>query len=121
MLRHSQGNGVPVQVKVYPSRPGSKELHVRIIITAIYKYSVVCLQFCDYFSFRVDERLSVCVADFGLSRDVYTSDYYRLTHDARLPVKWMAPESLYDHVYNEKTDVVRILVFCKKFSIIHAA
>ena len=46
------------------------------------------------------------VADFGLSRDVYSSDYYRLTHKTRLPVKWMAPESLYMNKYNEKTDVV---------------
>ena len=48
----------------------------------------------------------MCVADFGLSKDVYSSDYYRLTHAAPLPVKWMAPESLNDGVFSEKTDVV---------------
>ena len=56
---------------------------------------------------RVDEALCVKVADFGMSRDVYHSDYYRLTHKARLPVKWMSPESLFDNIFNEKTDVVR--------------
>ena len=47
------------------------------------------------------------VADFGLSRNICNSDYYRLMHNARLPVRWMAPESLYDNIYTEKTDVVR--------------
>ena len=46
------------------------------------------------------------VADFGMSRDVYHSDYYRLTHKARLPVKWMPPESIFNNIFNEKTDVV---------------
>ena len=48
----------------------------------------------------------VKIADFGLSRDLYRSDYYRLTHKAMLPVKWMSPESLFDNIYNQKTDVV---------------
>ena len=56
--------------------------------------------------FRVDSKLSVKVADFGLSRDVYHSDYYRLTHKQRLPVRWMPPESIFDRIYNEKSDVV---------------
>ena len=58
-------------------------------------------------AYRVDENLGIKVADFGLSREVYHSNYYRLTHRQRLPVKWMAPESLFDNVYTEKTDVVR--------------
>ena len=54
----------------------------------------------------MDAELNVLVSDFGLSRDVYHSNYYRLTHKALLPIKWMAPESLRDRIYNEKTDVV---------------
>jgi len=48
------------------------------------------------------------VADFGFSRDIYTSDYYRLNHTAVLPVKWLAPEALLDRTFTAKTDVVSI-------------
>ena len=48
----------------------------------------------------------MCVADFGLSRDIYSRDYYRLERRVKLPVKWLPPESLHDNMYNEKTDVV---------------
>jgi len=49
----------------------------------------------------------VKVADFGLSRDIYERDYYSSdNHKAKLPVKWMALESLEKSIYNVKTDVV---------------
>ena len=60
----------------------------------------------NYQLYRVDETLLVKVADFGLSRDIYNQGYYRLERKTRLPVKWLPPESLYDNIYNEKSDVV---------------
>lgn len=45
------------------------------------------------------------VSDFGLSRDVYEDDAYLKKSKDRVPVKWMSPESLADHVYTTKTDV----------------
>ena len=49
------------------------------------------------------------VADFGLSEDVYTIGYFRQGKDdhIKLPIKWMAPESMTEGMFNEKTDVVR--------------
>ena len=45
------------------------------------------------------------IADFGLTRDVYTDAVYVKETDGILPVKWMAPESLFDGVYTSKSDV----------------
>ena len=49
------------------------------------------------------------VSDFGLSEDMYAKNYFRQDKDAavKLPIKWMAPESLNDGIFTEKTDVVR--------------
>ena len=43
----------------------------------------------------VSRGLVAKVADFGLARDVHANDYYRKFGDGRLPVKWMAPETLF--------------------------
>ena len=51
------------------------------------------------------EKSSVNVADFGLSRDVYVEDYYKMQGDTPLPVKWLAPEALFDREFSVKTDV----------------
>ena len=49
------------------------------------------------------------MADFGLSRDIYTREYYASEdHSARLPVKWMALESLTKAHYSTRSDVVSI-------------
>lgn len=51
--------------------------------------------------------MTVCVADFGLSKKIYSGDYYRQGRIAKMPVKWIAIESLADRVYTSKSDVVR--------------
>ena len=50
------------------------------------------------------------VADFGLSEDMYGSNYYRRSESEtgeRVPMRWMAPESIEMYFYDESTDVVR--------------
>lgn len=59
--------------------------------------------------------MAVCVADFGLSKKIYSGDYYRQGRIAKMPVKWIAIESLADRVYTSKSDVVRAMVTCTKW------
>ncbi|XP_064426704.1 tyrosine-protein kinase receptor TYRO3 isoform X3 [Mirounga angustirostris] len=51
------------------------------------------------------EDMTVCVADFGLSRKIYSGDYYRQGCASKLPVKWLALESLADNLYTVHSDV----------------
>ncbi|NWI96633.1 RON protein, partial [Pitta sordida] len=55
----------------------------------------------------LDETLTVKVADFGLARDVFGKEYYsiRQHRHAKLPVKWMALESLQTQKFTTKSDV----------------
>ena len=49
------------------------------------------------------------ITDFGLSEDVFVKNYFRqgaVEGSVKLPVKWMAPESLSDGHFSEKSDVV---------------
>ncbi|XP_053318265.1 hepatocyte growth factor receptor isoform X2 [Spea bombifrons] len=55
----------------------------------------------------LDETFTVKVADFGLARDVYDKEYYSVHNKtgAKLPVKWMALESLQTQKFTTKSDV----------------
>ncbi|XP_060633670.2 hepatocyte growth factor receptor [Anolis sagrei] len=55
----------------------------------------------------LDEKFTVKVADFGLARDVYDKEYYSVHNKtgAKLPVKWMALESLQTQKFTTKSDV----------------
>ena len=57
--------------------------------------------------------MMIKVADFGLSVNMGSKEYYRLSSDAdiKLPVKWMAPESLSDCIFSEKSDVVSYVYY----------
>ncbi|CAG2225130.1 RET [Mytilus edulis] len=45
------------------------------------------------------------ISDFGLTRDVYEADTYLKQSKGRIPVKWLAPESLYAQIYTTQSDV----------------
>lgn len=55
----------------------------------------------------LDETFTVKVADFGMARDVYDKEYYSIQDHKRvkLPVKWMAIESLQTQKFTTKSDV----------------
>ncbi|KAG8231626.1 hypothetical protein J437_LFUL012555, partial [Ladona fulva] len=53
----------------------------------------------------VADDLTVKIGDFGMTRDIYETDYYRKGTKGLLPVRWMAPESLKDGVFTSYSDV----------------
>ena len=51
------------------------------------------------------------VADFGLTEDMYGTNYFRRRYsvtgnEEKVPIRWMAPESIEENIYTEATDVV---------------
>ena len=50
------------------------------------------------------ENRVVKIADFGLLRDTQGS-IYEVKHTKKLPIKWTAPEALYNGLYTTKSDV----------------
>ena len=53
----------------------------------------------------VGEGKALKIADFGLSRVVSEGDAYVKTTSGRLPIKWMAIESVNDRVFTVQSDV----------------
>uniref|UniRef100_A0A8C4QVL8 Tyrosine-protein kinase receptor n=1 Tax=Eptatretus burgeri TaxID=7764 RepID=A0A8C4QVL8_EPTBU len=53
----------------------------------------------------VGEELVVKIGDFGMSRDVYSTDYYRVGGHTMLPIRWMPPESIMYRRFTAESDV----------------
>ncbi|XP_047986855.1 NT-3 growth factor receptor-like isoform X1 [Leguminivora glycinivorella] len=53
----------------------------------------------------VGANLTVKIADFGMSRDVYTCDYYKMGGERPMPVRWMSPESIVYARFTHESDV----------------
>lgn len=53
----------------------------------------------------VTQGRQVKIGDFGLARDIECDSNYVVRGNVRLPVKWMAPESIFKGVYTMQSDV----------------
>ena len=53
----------------------------------------------------VNSDRNVKLADFGMTRQMFDSDYYRFSRRGMLPVRWMSPESLADGIFSPMSDV----------------
>ncbi|XP_026277829.2 insulin-like receptor isoform X2 [Frankliniella occidentalis] len=53
----------------------------------------------------VADDMTVKIGDFGMTRDIYETEYYRKGSRGLMPVRWMAPESLKDGVFTSASDV----------------
>ena len=68
---------------------------------------------CDFYC-RIDHHGVIKVADFGMSEDMYARNYFHCNKSEgesgeKVPIRWMAIESIEKDIYNERTDVVRYL------------
>lgn len=53
----------------------------------------------------VANDMTVKIGDFGMSRQIYTGDYYRKGNKGEMPVRWMAPESLGEGIFTSQSDI----------------
>uniref|UniRef100_A0A6Q2YYA5 Fibroblast growth factor receptor n=1 Tax=Esox lucius TaxID=8010 RepID=A0A6Q2YYA5_ESOLU len=97
-----------------PSQAPLDSLEVRELVSAAYQVArgmaYLASQKCIHRDLAarnvlVTEDNVMKIADFGLARDIHHIDYYKKTTNGRLPVKWMAPEALFDRVYTHQSDV----------------
>ncbi|XP_054646425.1 discoidin domain-containing receptor 2-like isoform X2 [Dunckerocampus dactyliophorus] len=69
----------------------------------------------------VGDNFTIKIADFGMSRNLYSGDYYRIRGRAVLPIRWMSWESILLGKFTTASDVWafavtlwEILTFCKE-------
>ena len=53
----------------------------------------------------INEKLFVKISDFGLSKDIYSKDYYRLGEKSLMPIRWMPPEAILYCKFSIQSDV----------------
>ncbi|KAM9781866.1 macrophage colony-stimulating factor 1 receptor 2 [Syngnathus typhle] len=94
------------------------ERSARLCISDLMRFSYQVAQGLDFLSTRncihrdvaarnvlLTERHVAKICDFGLARDIRNDDSYIVQGNARLPVKWMSPESIFQCVYTVQSDV----------------
>ena len=62
-----------------------------------------------FIKLRIDDSYVIKVADFGLTEEIYMANYFKQSNTSiKLPIKWLAQESIHDGIFSEKTDVVSL-------------
>ena len=83
---------------------------------------IACIDHYNYTTYTLKSLVNICridgngvikVADFGLTEDMYGTNYFRrrksvVGSEEKVPIRWMAPESIENDIYDESTDVVRM-------------
>uniref|UniRef100_F6PL93 Receptor tyrosine kinase like orphan receptor 1 n=1 Tax=Ornithorhynchus anatinus TaxID=9258 RepID=F6PL93_ORNAN len=53
----------------------------------------------------IGEQLQVKISDLGLSREIYSADYYRVQSKSLLPIRWMPPEAIVYGKFSSDSDI----------------
>lgn len=53
----------------------------------------------------IGEQLYVKISDLGLSREIYSADYYRVQNKSLLPIRWMPPEAIMYGKFSSDSDI----------------
>ncbi|XP_061658341.1 macrophage colony-stimulating factor 1 receptor 2 isoform X1 [Syngnathoides biaculeatus] len=90
----------------------------RLLVSDLMRFSYQVAQGLDFLSTRncihrdvaarnvlLTDRHVAKICDFGLARDIRNDDNYIVQGNARLPVKWMSPESIFQCLYTVQSDV----------------
>ena len=119
--------------KLCPSTPSNAELEreaMDIIVRAVEKhlplFHSICIQIAKGLAYLAKRQhihrdiaarnvllsedaksgiLTVKLSDFGLSRNIYNRNYYRMKSKSLLPVRWMPPEAITYGTFTTASDV----------------
>ncbi|XP_077448191.1 macrophage colony-stimulating factor 1 receptor 2 isoform X2 [Stigmatopora argus] len=121
-IRHRSDSGISCcseYQEMHPMlSPSGSQLSECLAMSDLMRFSYQVAQGLDFLSTRncihrdvaarnvlLSDSHIAKICDFGLARDIRNDDSYIVQGNARLPVKWMSPESIFQCVYTVQSDV----------------